>query len=68
MSGETDQYAFPREYMNHVVCPGLTKRELFAAMAMQGLLANIEHMDFDATLAVDCADELITALEKKEST
>lgn len=30
--------AYPREHYGHSI--GLTKRELFAAMAMQGLLAN----------------------------
>ena len=47
---------------------GLTKRELFAAMAMQGYMAyefcphqNPEHV---AEYAVKCADELLKALAK----
>ena len=50
---------------------GLTKREHFAAMAMQGLLANsnvIDLMDtMDSTVseqAVDCADKLLKELDK----
>lgn len=65
--------AFPFEYndeqfgrMNTI---GLTKREYFAAMAMQGYLAgygltecaNAEHV---AKIAVECADALLTELEK----
>jgi hypothetical protein len=43
---------------------GLTKRELFAALAMQGLLANGSRGDFLKEYAVICADELIEELEK----
>lgn len=49
---------------------GLTKREHFAAMALQGLLANatyfeVENMpETDAKLAVEYADLLIAALNK----
>ena len=53
---------------------GLTKREYFAAMAMQGLLAGevitrFEIMEMSgkktiATLAIDYADELLKELEK----
>ncbi|WP_177177092.1 hypothetical protein [Stenotrophomonas indicatrix] len=50
---------------------GLTKRELFAAMALQGFMANKEHAkwfdpDEDATYAVRIADCLLKALEKGE--
>lgn len=46
---------------------GLTKRELFAAMAMQGLLACPEGIgvDYMASNAVTCADALLTELLKK---
>jgi hypothetical protein len=48
---------------------GLTKREHFAAMAMQGLLANYSNrgmnIDTIAKQAVNAADELINALNKK---
>jgi len=51
---------------------GLTKREYFAAMAMQGLLANGSDVDLtlpDSTIgisrdAVEYADALIAALNK----
>jgi hypothetical protein len=43
---------------------GLTKREYFAAMAMQGILADPNVTDEDAAtdLAVKCADFLILRL------
>lgn len=48
---------------------GLTKREYFAAMAMQGLLANEAHSYRTnlllAEYAVIVSDELINALNKK---
>lgn len=46
---------------------GLTKRELFAAMAMQGLVgASIVFTPKDAAIrAVKCADYLLGALEPK---
>ena len=47
---------------------GLTKREYFAAMALQGLLANPDLTKTDdATIAMTCidaADSLIKALNK----
>lgn len=45
---------------------GLTKRELFAAMAMQGLLSQggYDKWDYVATDAVNVADALIAALNK----
>lgn len=49
-------------------CPGLTKREYFAAMAMQGLLAQDADLNWGAPLiaryAVEQADELLAELEK----
>ncbi len=50
---------------------GLTKRELFAAMAMQGLLSNLNHglghgSDI-GRVACDQADHLIAALASKEA-
>ena len=46
---------------------GLTKRELFAAMALQGFIAaNGQHQVRDAaTAAVEYADALIKALSKE---
>ena len=51
--------------------PGLTKRELFAAMAMQGILATeTAEDDFSAKdvsrRAVAFADALLTALEQAQ--
>ena len=52
---------------------GLSKRELIAAMALQGLCANAEDAkctesdpESFAGYAVACADELLRVLEKKE--
>jgi len=49
---------------------GLTKREYFAAMAMQGLLASSAHRvsaPFSlAPDAVDCADALLAKLEGRK--
>lgn len=55
--------------------PGLTKRERFAAMAMQGMLANnwIGYSDKEpeceelGRIAVNFADALIAALNKNET-
>ena len=51
---------------------GLTKRELFAAMALQGMLANPERIgDKDsgyADYAVHLADALINELNKQNET
>ena len=49
--------------------PGLTKRELFAAMAMQGIASNpnaatIEGPDVVAGAAVEAADALLAELAK----
>lgn len=47
---------------------GLTTREYFAAMAMQGILANPQYdnsHEIDASVAVNSADALIAALNKE---
>lgn len=62
----TDQQAFPYRYSETDWEEGLTKREYFAAMAMQGLLAN-EYLSSTDRLekhAVEHADRLIKALNK----
>ena len=48
--------------------PGLTKREYFAAMAMQGFMANTTALDAitRANKSVESADALIEALNKEE--
>ena len=51
-------------YGLHQGSKGLTKREYFAAMAMQGLLANSLYVGDVAISAVGVADALIEALNK----
>lgn len=49
---------------------GLTKREYFAGLAMQGLLTNPAQLETDvanqSALAVEHADALLTELEKAQ--
>lgn len=47
--------------------PGLTKREYFAAMAMQGMLNTSWHIDDVPKKAVQMADTLINALNQKDN-
>jgi hypothetical protein len=56
-------YGFANQYTMHSQ-KGLTKREYFAAIAMQGILAGKIQTDttFVAEYAIDCADELIELL------
>lgn len=66
-----DKPAFPQ----HTVMPtwdkqagGLSRRELFAAMAMQGFCSNPnrdENYETDAASAIKQADALIAELDKK---
>ena len=44
---------------------GLTKREYFASMALQGLLANEREVSYIAKKAVDYADALIKQLNEQ---
>lgn len=59
--------AFPVESTESLY-PGLTKRELFAAMAMQSLIAAQEEYDPEGVglAAVAYADELLICLEEDE--
>lgn len=61
-----DKAAFPTSDTNY---GGLTKRELFAAMALQGNLAD-PHMSGSATeyasLSIEMADALLAALEENQ--
>ena len=61
------------EMNNQFVSGGLTKREYFAGLAMQGILVNYkEHCHYGnsefqpmvSELAVKCADELLKQLEQ----
>jgi outer membrane protease len=62
--------AFPFEIEHKdgkVYAKGLTKREYFAAMAMQGYITNAGYsIDEDARLAVQAADALIKALNEPQ--
>lgn len=74
----SDEQAFPgldTEEAANKYCPGLTKREYFAANALQGLLANDRkyHEVFEslsdldeylATRAVELADQLLQRLDQ----
>ena len=58
-------YDMNREpYIRTDISGGLTKRELFAAMAMQGMLARDSHSDLGcAERALAYADALLAALK-----
>lgn len=65
-----DDMAFPSDnYHSSLAVLGLTKRELFAAMAMQGMTASCEPCDQNeskiAQWAVNKADALIAALNQE---
>lgn len=45
---------------------GLTKREYFAAMAMQGLISNSGPDHLHAKIAIEMADDLIVEFNKSE--
>lgn len=51
--------------LSDITGPGLTKREHFAAMAMQGMVTNVVGVNYDlvATDAVEMANALLKALE-----
>jgi hypothetical protein len=54
------------EYNNNYISNGLTKREYFAAMALQGLLSDYESESIEdySKYAVKLADTLIEELNK----
>lgn len=58
--------AFPIVCGNSVISKGLSKREYFAGLAMQGLLSSTRrysHYEIPA-VAINAADKLIKELEK----
>jgi hypothetical protein len=57
------------EYNNNYISYGLTKREYFAAMAMQGLLSDYESESIEdySKYAVQLADTLIEELSKTKT-
>jgi hypothetical protein len=48
-----------------IQCYGLSKREYFAAMAMQGLLASGMYMSLPARKSIEAADQLIKELNEQ---
>lgn len=65
---QSKKWVFPNVSDGVAISKGLTKRELFAAMAMQGMLANglvrnAAHVN--AIYAVQHADALINELNKE---
>ena len=60
-------YQFEEEDGSEIYEPGLTKREYFAAMALQGLLSTSKALPDNAEIiAVKMADELIKALNTQD--
>ena len=55
------------EYNNNYISSGLTKREYFAVMALQGLLANNNNYMYSVISAVEFADDLIEELSKTKT-
>jgi hypothetical protein len=67
---EGDDAAYPLEIATGQYNSAFTKRELFAAMAMQGLLAKPEEgrqfpIHINVAEAIEYADELIRQLSKE---
>lgn len=61
--------AFPFEIEHKdgkIYAKGLTKREYFAAMAMQGMLNKFMYLDNAAEMSVNAADALIKALNESQ--
>jgi hypothetical protein len=61
-----DQPIYPvgNENYNHPnFIKGLTKREYFAGLAMQGLIRSDRTIEWIVNRSVDCADELLKRLE-----
>ena len=74
-----DETAFPQSiavtsagdvYYSHSMegCEGLTKREYFAAMMLQGFLATTSVIENPVEFAVNIADDLIRELEVTNET
>ncbi len=55
------------EYNNNYISNGLTKREYFAVMALQGLLGNNNNYVYSVISAVEFADDLIEELNKTKT-
>lgn len=60
----SDMPAMPTQCNGGDLYGGLTKREYFAGLAMQGLLANTSCHAHIVRDAIDCADALLEEIEK----
>lgn len=77
MKTNPQHYVSPISMDNHPDARGLTKREYFAAMAMQGLLASFtekaaigawgSELDLVAKTSTELSDALINALNKSNA-
>ena len=68
-NGEQEAFGFAAQLNGeNIYSAGLTKREYFAGLAMQGLLANTELTELNienlTVLAIEHTDELLKQLEK----
>jgi hypothetical protein len=72
MKTKKNESAFPIIAEDYIIDGGLTKREYFAAMALQGIIANKDGLDIKieriVESAVDTADALIEELNKTKTT
>ena len=59
--------AFPHVTTVNIAAPGLSVREYFAAVALQGILASGSLSPVAATRAVEMADALLLALNPPKS-
>jgi hypothetical protein len=71
METKKNESAFPIIAEDYIIDGGLTKREYFAAMALQGIIANKDGLDIKieriVESAVDTADSLIEELSKTKT-
>jgi hypothetical protein len=71
METKKNKSAFPIIAEEYIIDGGLTKREYFAAMALQGIIANKDGLDIKieriVESAVDTADALIEELSKTKT-
>lgn len=67
METKKNESAFPIIAEDYIIDGGLTKREYFAAMALQGLLSNNNNYVYSVISAVEFADDLIEELSKTKT-
>jgi hypothetical protein len=72
METKKNESAFSIITEDYIINAGLTKREFFAVMAMQGIISNKDGLDIKieriVESAVDTADALIEELNKTKTT